>query len=259
MAEPTYNSDEMMTVAAARMVRNGATLFVGIGLPSEAANLALRTHAPDTVLIYESGCIGAKPTVLPLSIGDGELAETADTVVSVPEMFAYWLQGGRIDLGFLGAAQIDRFANINTTTIGPYDTPKVRLPGAGGAPEIAASCGEVLITLRQGKRAFVETLDFVTSAGHLDGGNARERLRLPGKGPTAVITDLGILTPDPETRELTLTSLHPGVDVEVAKAATGWPLAVAAQLVTTEAPTARELEVLRDLKARTAKAHAGQA
>jgi glutaconate CoA-transferase subunit B len=241
------------------MVRNGATLFVGIGLPSEAANLALRTHAPDTVLIYESGCIGAKPTVLPLSIGDGELAETADTVVSVPEMFAYWLQGGRIDLGFLGAAQIDRFANINTTTIGPYDTPKVRLPGAGGAPEIAASCGEVLITLRQGKRAFVETLDFVTSAGHLDGGNARERLRLPGKGPTAVITDLGILTPDPETRELTLTSLHPGVDVEVAKAATGWPLAVAAQLVTTEAPTARELEVLRDLKARTAKAHAGQA
>jgi glutaconate CoA-transferase subunit B len=211
------------------------------------------------VLIYESGCIGAKPTVLPLSIGDGELAETADTVVSVPEMFAYWLQGGRIDLGFLGAAQIDRFANINTTTIGPYDTPKVRLPGAGGAPEIAASCGEVLITLRQGKRAFVETLDFVTSAGHLDGGNARERLRLPGKGPTAVITDLGILTPDPETRELTLTSLHPGVDVEVAKAATGWPLAVAAQLVTTEAPTARELEVLRDLKARTAKAHAGQA
>jgi glutaconate CoA-transferase subunit B len=259
MAEPTYNSDEMMTVAAARMVRNGATLFVGIGLPSEAANLALRTHAPDTVLIYESGCIGAKPTVLPLSIGDGELAETADTVVSVPEMFADWLQGGRIDLGFLGAAQIDRFANINTTTIGPYDTPKVRLPGAGGAPEIAASCGEVLITLRQGKRAFVETLDFVTSAGHLDGGNARERLRLPGKGPTAVITDLGILTPDPETRELTLTSLHPGVDVEVAKAATGWPLAVAAQLVTTEAPTARELEVLRDLKARTAKAHAGQA
>jgi glutaconate CoA-transferase subunit B len=259
MAEPTYNSDEMMTVAAARMVRNGATLFVGIGLPSEAANLALRTHAPDTVLIYESGCIGAKPTVLPLSIGDGELAETADTVVSVPEMFAYWLQGGRIDLGFLGAAQIDRFANINTTTIGPYDTPKVRLPGAGGAPEIAASCGEVLITLRQGKRAFVETLDFVTSAGHLDGGNARERLRLPGKGPTAVITDLGILTPDPETRELTLTSLHPGVDVEVAKAATGWPLAVAAQLVTTEAPTARELEVLRELKARTAKAHAGQA
>jgi glutaconate CoA-transferase subunit B len=254
-----YTPSEMMTVAAARALRNEDICFVGIGQPSAACNLARYTHAPDIVLIYESGTLCTKPTVLPLSIGDGELAETADTVVSVPEMFAYWLQGGRIDLGFLGAAQIDRFANINTTTIGPYDTPKVRLPGAGGAPEIAASCGEVLITLRQGKRAFVETLDFVTSAGHLDGGNARERLRLPGKGPTAVITDLGILTPDPETRELTLTSLHPGVDVEVAKAATGWPLAVAAQLVTTEAPTARELEVLRDLKARTAKAHAGQA
>ena len=259
MAEPTYTSDEMMTIAAARLVRNGAALFVGIGLPSEAANLALRTHAPDTVLIYESGCIGAKPTVLPLSIGDGELSETADAVVSVPEMFAYWLQGGRIDLGFLGAAQIDRFANINTTAIGPYDKPKVRLPGAGGAPEIAASCGEVLIALRQGTRAFVKTLDFVTSAGHLDGGNARARLRLPGKGPTAVITDLGILTPDPETRELTLTSIHPGVEVEAVKAATGWPLKVAADLTTTEPPTARELEVLRDLKARTAKAHAGQA
>jgi glutaconate CoA-transferase subunit B len=259
MAEPTYTSDEMMTIAAARQVRNGAALFVGIGLPSEAANLALRTHAPDTVLIYESGCIGAKPSVLPLSIGDGELSETADSVVSVPEMFAYWLQGGRIDLGFLGAAQIDRFANINTTTIGPYDKPKVRLPGAGGAPEIAASCGEVLITLRQGKRAFVEKLDFVTSAGHLDGGAAREKLRLPGKGPTAVITDLGILTPDLETRELTLTSVHPGVEVDAVKAATGWPLKVAAQVTTTEPPTPRELEVLRDLKARTAKAHAGQA
>ena len=259
MTAPSYTPDEVMTVAAARMVRNGAALFVGIGLPSEAANLALRTHAPDTELIYESGCIGAKPSVLPLSIGDGELAETADAVVSVPEMFAYWLQGGRIDLGFLGAAQIDRFANINTTVIGPYDTPKVRLPGAGGAPEIAASCGEVLITLRHGTRAFVETLDFVTSAGHLDGGAARERLRLPGKGPTAVITDLGILTPDPRTRELTLTSVHPGVAVEAVKAATGWPLKVAAEVSTTEPPTDRELTVLRDLKARTAKAHAGQA
>jgi glutaconate CoA-transferase subunit B len=259
MSEAGYTPDEMMTVAAARMVRNGAALFVGIGLPSEAANLALRTHAPDTVLIYESGCIGAKPTVLPLSIGDGELSETSDAVISVPEMFTYWLQGGRIDLGFLGAAQIDRFANINTTVIGPYNQPKVRLPGAGGAPEIAASCGEVLITLRQGKRAFVETLDFVTSAGHLDGGNARERLRLPGKGPTAVITDLGILTPDPETRELMLTSLHQGVEVGTVQEATGWKLKVAAELETTGVPTARELEVLRELKARTARAHAGQA
>ena len=173
MSDATYTSDEMMTIAAARMVRNGAVLFVGIGLPSAAANLARRTTAPDTVLIYESGAIGAKPSVLPLSIGDGELGETADAVVAVPEMFAYWLQGGKIDLGFLGAAQIDKFANINTTVIGPYDKPKVRLPGAGGAPEIAASCKEVLITLRQNNRAFVEKLDFMTSPGHLDGGTSR--------------------------------------------------------------------------------------
>jgi glutaconate CoA-transferase subunit B len=250
----------MMTIAAARMVRNGAALFVGIGLPSAAANLALRTHAPDLILIYESGTIGAKPSVLPLSIGDGELADTADAVVSVPEMFAYWLQGGRIDLGFLGAAQIDRFANINTTVIGgTYDKPKVRLPGAGGAPEIAASCKEVLITLRQNARAFVEKLDFVTSAGHLDGGDSREKLRLPGKGPVKVITDLGILTPDPVTRELTLTSVHPGVTVEKVIAETGWALKVAAQLETTAPPTEHELTVLRELQARTALAHAGQA
>jgi glutaconate CoA-transferase, subunit B len=257
MSELTYTADEMMTVAAARMVRNGATLFVGIGLPSAAANLARLTHAPDTVLIYESGTIGTKPRVLPLSIGDGELAETADAVVSVPEMFAYWLQGGRIDLGFLGAAQIDRFANINTTVIGDYLKPATRLPGAGGAPEIAASCKEVLITLRQNARAFVETLDFMTSAGHVDGPDGRARHRLPGRGPIAVITDLGIMTPDPGTRELTLTSIHPGVAVDAVKKATGWPLAVSRSLATTAAPTGDELGVLRDLQARTARAHGG--
>ena len=195
MPETKYTADEMMTIAAARMIRNGASCFVGIGLPSAAANLARLTHAPDTVLIYESGCIGTKPTVLPLSIGDGELSETADAVVSIPEIFAYWLQGGRIDLGFLGAAQIDRFANINTTVIGDYHKPSVRLPGAGGAPEIAASSKEVLITLRQNKRAFIEKLDFVTSGGHFTGGDSRAKMNLPGKGPTAVITDLGIMTP----------------------------------------------------------------
>src|SRR5215467_10888618 len=173
MPDATYTTDEMMTIAAARMIRNGATLFVGIGLPSAAANLARLTHAPDTVLIYESGTIGTKPSVLPLSIGDGELAETAEAVVSIPEMFSYWLQGGRIDLGFLGAAQIDKFANINTTVIGDYRKPTVRLPGAGGAPEIAGMSKEVLITLRQNKRALVEKLDFLTSAGHFDGGDAR--------------------------------------------------------------------------------------
>jgi len=252
-----YTADEMMTIAAARMIRNGAVCFVGIGLPSAAANLARLTRAPETVLIYESGTIGAKPPVLPLSIGDGELFETADATVSIPEIFSYWLQGGRVDLGFLGAAQIDRFANINTTVIGDYHKPSTRLPGAGGAPEIAASSKEVLITLRHNKRAFVEKLDFVTSGGHMQGGDSREKMRLPGKGPTAVITDLGILTPDPATKELTLTSLHPGVAVEKAVEATGWKLKVAAQVATTEPPSETELAVLRDLHARTARAHAG--
>ncbi|HJT89563.1 MAG TPA: CoA-transferase subunit beta [Bryobacteraceae bacterium] len=257
MPENGYTADEMMTIAAARMIRNGAVCFVGIGLPSAAANVARLTHAPDTVLIYESGTIGAKPPVLPLSIGDGELSETADAVVSIPEIFAYWLQGGRVDLGFLGAAQIDRFANINTTVIGDYHKPSTRLPGAGGAPEIAASSKEVLITLRHNKRAFVEKLDFVTSGGHMQGGDSRERMRLPGKGPTAVITDLGILTPDPVTRELTLTSLHPGVKAEKVVENTGWALKVAPKLETTPPPTETELRALRDLNERTARAHAG--
>jgi glutaconate CoA-transferase subunit B len=245
----------MMTIAAARMVRNGAVCFVGIGLPSAACNLARLTHAPDVVLIYESGTIGAKPAVLPLSIGDGELSETADAVVSSVEIFSYWLQGGRVDLGFLGAAQIDRFANINTTVIGDYSAPATRLPGAGGAPEIAVSSKEVLITLRQNKRAFVDKLDFITSCGHVTGADSRQRLQFPGKGPTAVITDLGILTPDPVTKELTLTSIHPGITVEQVLEATGWPLKVAPDLQTTPPPTDTELAVLRDLHERTARAH----
>jgi glutaconate CoA-transferase subunit B len=259
MPDAAYTADEMMTIQAARMIRNGVTLFVGIGLPSAAANLARLTHAPDTVLIYESGTIGAKPNVLPLSIGDGELSETADAVVSIPEIFSYWLQGGRIGLGFLGAAQIDKFANINSTVIGDYNKPKVRLPGSGGAQEIAGFCGEVMITLRHNNRAFVKKLDFLTSGGYFEGGDSRQKLGLPGKGPTNVITDLGILTPDPATKELTLTSLHPGVTVEQAIAATGWPLKVATKLDATAEPTGAELRVLRDLNERTARAHAGQA
>jgi glutaconate CoA-transferase subunit B len=255
MAE--WTAEEMMTVAAARQLRDGAVCFVGIGLPSAAANLARLTHAPDIVLIYESGTIGAKPDVLPLSIGDGELSETADSVVSVPEMFRYWLQGGRIDVGFLGAAQIDRFGNINTTVIGDYSRPKVRLPGAGGAPEIASCCGEVFVMLRHGNRALVERVDFITSVGFLDGGDARERLGLPGRGPTRLITDLGILEPDPASRELTLTALHPGATLAEARAATGWRLAVAPGLAETEPPTAAELAALRELQARTRRAHAG--
>ena len=245
---PTWTADEMMTVAAARALHDGALCFVGIGLPSTAANLARRTHAPGLVLVYESGTIGAKPTFLPLSIGDGVLADTADAVVSVPEIFNYWLQPGRIDVGFLGAAQLDRYANINTTIIGAdYGRPKVRLPGAGGAPEIAASCREVVVVVRQSRRSFVERVDFVTSVGFGDGPGYRERLGLRGAGPRTVITDLGIMAPDPDTCELTLTHLHPGVTVDDARAATGWPLAVADRLDTTPPPTGTELAVLRDL------------
>jgi glutaconate CoA-transferase subunit B len=245
----SYEPDEMMSVTAARAMKNVTACFVGIGLPSTGANLARRTHAPDLVLVYEAGAIGAKPPRLPLSIGDGMLGETADAIASVPEIFNYWVQPGRIDVGFLGAAQIDRFANINTTVVGDYEHPKVRLPGAGGAPEIAASCGEVIVIVRQSKRAFVETVDFVTSVGHGDGAGSRERLGLRGKGPTKVITDLGILEPDPESKELVLTHVHPGVTVEQVKEATGWDLQVATNLQTTEPPTDDELHALRELVA----------
>src|SRR3977135_4529930 len=246
----SYTPDEMMTIEAARLICPGCVCFVGIGMPSAAANLARLTHAPDVVLIYESGTIGAKPDVLPLSIGDGELAEYADTVVSVPEIFRYWLQGGRIDVGFLGAAQIDRFGNINTTVIGgEYAKPKVGLPGAGGAPEIASNAKETWIIIKQTKRSFVPKLDFLTSVGHLDGGDSRAKSGARGAGPTAVLTDLGVLAPDPVTRELTLVAIHPGIGVEQAKASTGWDLKVAAQLAHTAPPTAAELATLRDLSA----------
>ncbi len=227
-----YTTDEMMTVEAARRLPDGAVCFVGIGLPSLAANLARRLHAPRCVLVYESGTIGAKPTVPPLSIGDGELAETADAVVPVPEMFAYWLQGGRIDVGFLGAAQIDRRGNLNSTVIGDYDHPTVRLPGGGGAPEIARNCERVFVMLRQSKRAFVADLDFLSSAG--------ERV-------STVVTDVGVLEPDGATGELTLTALHPGSTVEQAVDATGWPLRTADELTTTAPPSTEELAALRNM------------
>ncbi len=250
-----YTTDEMMTVAAARELRDGVLCFVGIGLPSEAANLARATHAPNCNLVYESGTIGAKPEVLPHSIGDGELAEHADSVVPIPEIFSYWLQTGRIDVGFLGAAQIDRFANINTTVIGDYGSPKVRLPGAGGAPEIAASAKEVILMLRHSRRAFVEELAFVTSVGYLDGSDARSKLRYLGAGPTVVITDLGILRPDPQTKELTLTQLHPGATAEEAREATGWELRVADEVGETDPPDEKELHTLRELREKTEAAN----
>jgi glutaconate CoA-transferase, subunit B len=246
----SYTSDEMMAVTAARALRDGMTCFVGIGLPSEAANLARATHAPDLVLIYESGTIGSKPGQLPLSIGDGILAETADAVVSVPEVFNYWLQPGRIDVGFLGAAQLDRFANINTTVIGDsYADPKVRLPGAGGAPEIAGACKEVIVVLRQTRRTFAARVDFITSVGFGDGPGSRERLGLTGDGPQLVITDLGVLRPDPASCELVLAGIYPGTSVDTVRERTGWDLRVRPDLELIDPPSALELDALRALRA----------
>jgi glutaconate CoA-transferase subunit B len=250
-----YKPNEMMTIAAARALRNDDVCFVGIGMPSAAANLARLTSAPGIVLIYESGTLETKPNVLPLSIGDGELCETALTTVSVPEMFRYWLQGGRVKVGFLGGAQIDKYANLNTTVVGPYHKPKVRLPGAGGAPEIATSCGEIFIIMAQGKRSFVDKLDFVTSVGHVSGGDSRAKLGIKTKGPTRLITDLALFEPDPVTKEMTVVSIHPGVTREQIQENTGWKVAFAAKVAETPPPTPRELEVLRDLHARTKRAH----
>lgn len=229
-----------MTVAASRRLRNGAVCFVGIGLPSAACNLARVTHAPDLVLIYESGTVGTRPTVLPLSIGDGELAETARVVIPLPEIFTHYLQRGRVDVGFLGAAQIDRFGKLNSTVIGTYDKPTVRLPGAGGAPEIAMHVRKVLVVMKQSAKSFVERLDFCTSAGRV----------------AALITDLGVFEPDPETQELMLMATYPGVTIDAVQAACGWALKSSAAPNVIESPTDEELLALRALHARTKAAHA---
>ena len=250
-----WTRDEMMTVAAARQLWDGCVCFVGIGLPSAACNLARLTHAPEIVLIYESGTVGTRPNVLPLSIGDGELAETAACVVPLPEVFSYLLQAGRVDVGFLGAAQIDRHGNLNSTVIGPYGAPATRLPGAGGATEIAAHARQTFVMIKATPRSLVERLDFRTSAGFLDGNGARARTTMRGGGPRAVITDFGTLTPAPETDELRLSALFPGATVQEARAAAGWPLQVAATVEVLEPPSAHELETLRALHARTREAH----
>ena len=248
---------EMMTIAAARALRNSDVCFVGIGAPSAACNVARLTHAPDITLIYESGTIGAAPDALPLSIGDGELCETALCTVSVPEMFRYWLQGGRVSIGFLGAAQLDKFGNINTTVIGDYHKPETRLPGGGGAPEIASSCAEIFITLQQSRRAMVETIDFVTSFGHGAGGDARAQLGLATKGPTLLVTDLAVWRTHPHSKEFTVVSLHQGVTRAQVQDACGWPVRYADAVSGTAPPTPLELQVLRDLHARSAAAHGG--
>lgn len=255
MSHANYTSAEMMTIAAARALTNADICFVGIGLPSAACNLARLTHAPGLTLIYESGTIETKPSVLPLSIGDGELCETALTTVSVPEMFRYWLQGGRITVGFLGGAQIDRFGNLNSTVIGPYGKPKVRLPGAGGATEIATSCGRIFIVMRQSPRTFVKKLDFLTTLGHGLTGRERRDLGIATEGPALLITDLCIMKPDEDSKEMTVVSLHPGVTLDQVRAGTGWDLRTADSIGETEPPSVGELETLRDLNRRTAHAH----
>lgn len=255
MSETTFTPDEMMTIAASRALKNDDVCFVGIGAPSAACNVARLTHAPDITLIYESGTIGTAPTVLPLSIGDGELCDTALTTVSVPEMFRYWLQGGWITVGFLGAAQLDRFGNINTTVIGDYEVPKTRLPGGGGAPEIASLSGEVYITMKQSPRGMVDKIDFYTSFGHGDGGDHRTRLGIDTKGPTMLITDLAIWRPDADSKEFTVVSMHPGVSRDDIQATCGWTVKFADTLAETPPPTELELSTLRDLKARTKAAH----
>ncbi|MGH8198205.1 MAG: CoA-transferase subunit beta [Steroidobacteraceae bacterium] len=247
-----YSRDEMMTVAAARLLKDGQVCFVGIGLPSAACNLARLTHAPELVLIYESGTIGTRPNVLPLSIGDGELAETATCVIPLPDIFSDYLQAGRIDVGFLGAAQIDRFGNLNSTVIGPYDKPRTRLPGAGGATEIAAHARQVFIVMKATPRSFVEKLDFQTSGGHF-AGRARSGAR--GQGPTVIVTDVGILEPLPESGEFALSVSYPGIQAQEARAGVGWPLASLPVIKTLAAPTASELRALRALESRTTAAH----
>lgn len=240
-----YTSSELMTINSARLLRNGDTVFVGVGLPNLACNLARRTHAPELVMIYEAGVIGAQPARLPLSIGDPTLVSGAVSVCSMYEIFTLYLQRGLVDVGFLGGAQIDRFGNINATVIGDYNHPKVRLPGSGGSMEIAAWANRCYIITPHQKRRFPEKVDFQTSAGFLDGRIAREKTGVRGGGPQAVVTNLGILEPD-ETGELILTALHPGATVEQAIENTGWVLKVNDNLRITEPPTSEELRMLRE-------------
>lgn len=254
----TFSPQEMMVVAASRMLENADICLVGIGAPSVACNLARITHAPGIRLIYESGTIDTKPRVLPLSIGDGDLCDTALTTVSLPEIFRYWLQAGRITVGFLGGAEIDRHANLNTSVIGDYHKPKVRLPGAGGAPEIATGCERVFVIMEMTRRRFVEKLSFVTTLGHGNGYNHRAELGVTTDGPVAVITDLCILEPDPVSKELTVTTIHDGVSREEVAAACGWPVVFAPDVSITSRPTEDELTALRDLQNRTRLAHTGE-
>jgi len=241
-----YTPSEMMIVSASRALQEARTVLVGVGLPNIACNLARRTVAPDLELIYESGVLGARPARLPLSIGDPSLVSGSLMAASMPELFLYYLQGGRVDVALLGTAQIDRFGNLNTTVIGDYHHPKVRLPGSGGACEMAIHAREVMVITRLEGRSFVEKLDFRTSPGFLEGGGSRAAMHLPGGGPRLVVTDLAIFGFDPDSKEMVLRSVHPGVDVEQLRSKIAWPLAAAADLEHTEPPSDEELRIVRD-------------
>jgi len=247
MTTLTYTPSEMMAAVAARELGNREVVFVGIGLPNLACNLARALQAPDLVLIYESGAVGAVPERLPVSIGDPSLVTGSLMVCSMADVFQLFLQNGKIEVGFLGGAQIDRWGNINTTVIGDYRRPKVRLPGSGGAAEIAVHAQRVLIISRLNPRAFPAELDFITSPGQRSKGKSRAELGMPGAGPVKVITDKGVLERDASTGEMVLTALYPGVAVDEVKAGVGWPLAVREHLGLLDAPTAKELELLRDV------------
>ena len=241
----TYSSSELMCINAARLLRNGDRVFVGVGIPNLACNLAMRTHAPNLQMIYEAGVIGARPARLPLSIGDPTLVSGSTAVCSMYDIFSFYLQRGNVDVGFLGGAQIDRFGNINATVIGEYAHPKVRLPGSGGSQEIAAWANRCYIMTPHQKRRFPVKVDFCTSAGYLSGRAQREVVGLRGKGPIAVVTDLGLLEPD-ESGELVATALHPGCSLEQMRENTGWDLKALAQLRVTEPPREEELRILRE-------------
>jgi glutaconate CoA-transferase subunit B len=246
MSEATYTDSEMMVAVAARMLEGARTVFVGVGLPNIACNLARYTVAPDLELIYESGVYGARPERLPLSIGDPTLVSGATSVVSMADLFGLYLQRGLVEVALLGGAQIDRYGNLNTTVIGDYSKPKTRLPGSGGACEIAINAQRTFMIMRLKRRAFVDKLDFLTSPGHLTGGDSRARLGLPGGGPELVITDKAILNFDNPEREMQLSELYPGVTPKDVQAEVGWPLRKAATVGETAAPTTEELRLIRD-------------
>jgi len=242
-----YSPAEIMVARSARELKNCEVVFVGIGLPNLACNLARRLHAPELVLIYESGAVGCVPDRLPLSIGDPCLATDSISVCSMVEVFNYYLQGGLIDVGFLGGAQIDRFGNINSTVIGSYEQPNVRLPGSGGACEIAIHAKKIIMVLKQSQKSFPEKIDFVTSPGFLDKTNGRKKYNMPGKGPALVITDFGVYNFSPRTHEMVLVEIHPGVELADVKANIGWKVQVSPHLRTTAPPSAEELRIIREV------------